>query len=35
MNISSNRRRFLEYFAGLGLTSTLFPGLLWAQLKEQ
>jgi Asp-tRNA(Asn)/Glu-tRNA(Gln) amidotransferase A subunit family amidase len=35
MNIGSNRRSFLEYFAGLGLASTLFPGLLWAQLKGQ
>src|SRR5258708_4005545 len=35
MSMSLNRRSFLEYFAGLGLTSTLFPGLLWAQLNEQ
>jgi len=35
MNMSSNRRTFVEYFAGLGLPATLFPGLLWAQLNEQ
>jgi hypothetical protein len=33
--MTSNRRRFLAYFAGLGLTSPLFPGLLWAQWNEQ
>jgi Asp-tRNA(Asn)/Glu-tRNA(Gln) amidotransferase A subunit family amidase len=27
-----NRRSFLAYFSGLGLTSTLFPGVLWAKL---
>jgi Asp-tRNA(Asn)/Glu-tRNA(Gln) amidotransferase A subunit family amidase len=31
----SNRRRFLAFFAGLGLPSTLFPGLLRAQRNEQ
>ena len=35
MYMISNRRTFLEYFAGLGLPATLFPGLLWAQLNEQ
>jgi Asp-tRNA(Asn)/Glu-tRNA(Gln) amidotransferase A subunit family amidase len=29
------RRRFLAYFAGLGLSSTLLPGVLWARLQEQ
>ena len=29
------RRRFLGYFAGLGLSSTLLPGVLWARLQEQ
>jgi len=29
------RRSFLAYFAGLGLTSTLFPGVLWAQAEKQ
>lgn len=28
-----DRRSFMSYFSGLGLTSTLFPGVLWAQLK--
>ena len=35
MNMRPNRRSFLEYFAGLGLPATLFPGLLRAQLNEQ
>ncbi len=29
------RRRFLTYFAGTGLTSTLFPGALWALAQQQ
>src|SRR2546423_8186601 len=28
-----DRRSFVSYFSGLGLTSTLFPGVLWAKLK--
>ena len=28
------RRRFLAYFSGIGLTSTLFPGLLWGRMQE-
>ncbi len=28
-----NRRSFLTYFSSLGLTSTLFPGVLWARLE--
>ena len=31
---AADRRRFLECFAGLGLSSTLFPGVLWAQLQQ-
>jgi len=31
---SDNRRRFLAYFSTLGLSSTLFPGVLWAQAQE-
>lgn len=31
---SINRRRFLAYFSGLGLTSTLLPGILWAKFQE-
>ncbi|MFL5595283.1 MAG: amidase [Gemmatimonadaceae bacterium] len=27
-----DRRSFMAYFAGAGLTSTLFPGVLWARL---
>src|ERR1700683_3387679 len=30
-----NRRRFLAYFSGIGLASTLLPGVLWAQLDGQ
>ena len=28
-----NRRAFVAYFASAGLTSTLLPGTLWAQIK--
>src|SRR5258706_5218766 len=31
--ITADRRRFVECFAGLGLSSTLFPGVLWAQVQ--
>lgn len=27
-----DRRSFMSYFSGIGLTSTLFPGVLWAKL---
>src|SRR5271168_4971367 len=30
-----DRRSFLAYFSGLGLTSTLFPGVLWANLETK
>ena len=30
-----DRRSFLAYFSGLGLSSTLFPGVLWAKLATQ
>jgi Asp-tRNA(Asn)/Glu-tRNA(Gln) amidotransferase A subunit family amidase len=30
-----DRRRFLAYFSSIGLSSTLLPGVLWAQLQEQ
>lgn len=33
--IASTRRRFLAYFSGLGLGTTLLPGALWARLQEQ
>lgn len=29
------RRRFLAYFSGVGLTSTLFPGILWAHMQQE
>jgi hypothetical protein len=29
------RRNFLAYFAGAGLSSTLLPGALWAKLQER
>src|SRR5512136_1379041 len=34
MNVTTDRRSFLAYFSSLGLTSTLFPGVLWARLSE-
>ena len=38
MNLSKRnehaRRKFLAYFSGAGLTTTLFPGVLWARLQE-
>ena len=27
-----DRRSFMAYFSGVGLTSTLFPGVLWAKV---
>src|SRR4051812_34101531 len=30
-----DRRRFMTYFAGLGLSTTLLPGVLWAQANQQ
>jgi Asp-tRNA(Asn)/Glu-tRNA(Gln) amidotransferase A subunit family amidase len=30
-----DRRSFLAYFSGLGLTSTLFPGVLWAKVETK
>ncbi len=30
-----SRRRFVAYFAGLGLTSAVLPELLWARLQEE
>src|SRR6266516_4658630 len=32
MSTSLDRRSFMSYFAGAGLSSTLFPGVLWAKL---
>ncbi|HEX6559906.1 MAG TPA: amidase [Longimicrobiales bacterium] len=30
-----DRRAFMSYFAGIGLSSTLLPGVLWARLQQQ
>lgn len=35
MVLTSDRRRFMAYFSSLGLSSTLFPGVLWGKLSEQ
>jgi Asp-tRNA(Asn)/Glu-tRNA(Gln) amidotransferase A subunit family amidase len=35
MKIMPDRRSFLAYFSGLGLASTLFPGVLWGTLQER
>jgi Asp-tRNA(Asn)/Glu-tRNA(Gln) amidotransferase A subunit family amidase len=32
---TGNRRRFLAHFSSLGLSSTLFPGVLWSKMQEQ
>src|SRR6187399_2188291 len=32
MQTELDRRSFMSYFAGAGLSSTLFPGVLWAKL---
>ncbi|HEY2913749.1 MAG TPA: amidase, partial [Candidatus Angelobacter sp.] len=34
MSLTTDRRSFLAYFSSLGLTSTLFPGVLWGKLTE-
>ena len=31
---ASTRRSFLGYFSGIGLSSTLFPGLLWSKMLD-
>jgi Asp-tRNA(Asn)/Glu-tRNA(Gln) amidotransferase A subunit family amidase len=33
--IDEHRRRFLAYFSGAGLTSTLLPGVLWSQMQQE
>ncbi|HEY2907224.1 MAG TPA: amidase [Vicinamibacterales bacterium] len=33
--LATTRRRFMGYFGGVGLTSTLLPGVLWAKMQEQ
>src|SRR5689334_675107 len=34
MTAATDRRSFVAYFSSLGLTSTLFPGVLWARLQN-
>jgi len=34
-NSAANRRRFLSYFSGIGLGSSLLPGVLWAQTQAR
>src|SRR5579863_6682097 len=34
-NTGENRRRFLTYFSGIGLGSSLLPGALWAQIQAR
>src|SRR5215471_1487957 len=33
-NVDETRRRFMAYFGGLGLGSTLLPGVLWGQMRQ-
>jgi hypothetical protein len=33
-NSPATRRRFMAHFAGLGLGSTLLPGVLWGQVNQ-
>jgi Asp-tRNA(Asn)/Glu-tRNA(Gln) amidotransferase A subunit family amidase len=33
-NLDETRRRFMAHFAGIGLGSTLLPGVLWGQLQQ-
>jgi hypothetical protein len=33
-NPDETRRRFLTYFAGIGLGSTLAPGIIWARMQD-
>jgi Asp-tRNA(Asn)/Glu-tRNA(Gln) amidotransferase A subunit family amidase len=35
MTLEENRRRFLAYFSATGLSATVLPGVLWAQMREQ
>jgi Asp-tRNA(Asn)/Glu-tRNA(Gln) amidotransferase A subunit family amidase len=34
-NLADTRRRFMAHFAGLGLGSTLVPGIVWARMQDQ
>jgi len=33
-DLSETRRRFMTYFAGIGLGSTLAPGVVWARMQD-
>ena len=33
-NVDETRRRFMVYFTGIGLGSTLLPGVLWGQMRQ-
>jgi len=35
INTNATRRQFVRYFSSVGLSSTLLPGALWAQVQEQ
>ena len=34
-NLADTRRRFMAHFAGIGLGSTLVPGVVWARMQDQ
>src|SRR6187401_318176 len=34
-SVADTRRRFIAHFAGLGLGSTLVPGIVWARMQDQ
>jgi hypothetical protein len=34
-SLDETRRRFMGYFAGIGLGSTLAPGVIWARMQDQ
>jgi hypothetical protein len=33
--LPNQRRQFIQYFASMGLSNSLLPGVLWAKLYEQ
>ena len=33
-DLNETRRRFMTYFAGIGLGSTLAPGVVWARMQD-
>ena len=34
-SLADTRRRFMAHFAGMGLGSTLVPGVVWARMQDQ